>query len=144
LNDLLGFNIQIEVKKKVLLAMDNLKVRAKTLNELAEDASIYAYNVPITIEEKALTVLDQSTINMLNLTRNLLDQIADWTSEELEAAITSIVNENKVSFKEVAQPIRIAITGSLKSPSIHEVLANLGRDTSLERIDDFLRRYKTS
>ena len=144
LNDFLGFNIQIEVKKKVLLAMDNLKVRAKTLNELAEDASIYAYNVPITIEEKALTVLDQSTINMLNLSRNLLDQIADWTSEELEAAITSIVNENKVGFKEVAQPLRIAITGSLKSPSIHEVLANLGRDTSLERIDDFLRRYKTS
>ena len=144
LNDFLGFNIQIEVKKKVLLAMDNLKVRAKTLNELAEDASIYAYNLPITIEEKALTVLDQSTINMLNLTRNLLEQIADWTSEELEAAITSIVNENKVGFKEVAQPIRIAITGSLKSPSIHEVLANLGRDTSLERIDDFLRRYKTS
>ena len=143
LNDLLGFSIRKEVKNKVLLAMDKLKVRAKTLNELAENASVYAYNIPIPIQEKALTVLDQSAINMLHLTRNWLDQIADWTSEELEAAITSIVNENKVGFKEVAQPIRIAITGSLKSPSIHEVLANLGRDTSLERIDDFLGRYKT-
>jgi glutamyl-tRNA synthetase len=39
-----------------------------------------------------------------------------------------------VKLKDVAQPLRVALTGSLTSPPINAVLAALGRGEAMERI----------
>jgi glutamyl-tRNA synthetase len=43
----------------------------------------------------------------------------------------------------VAQPLRAAITGAAQSPGLFEVMATLGRDETLGRIDDALATTRT-
>jgi len=45
--------------------------------------------------------------------------------------------------KEVFQPVRVAISGSTVSPGIFESVVGLGREETLSRIDDALRRLET-
>ena len=46
----------------------------------------------------------------------------------------SVVDQHEVGFAKVAQPIRIAVTGSSNSPSIDQTLSILGRDVSMVRL----------
>ncbi len=54
----------------------------------------------------------------------------------LEAALREFAERNGVKLGAVAQPLRAALTGSLASPGIFEVMEVLGREESLGRIAD--------
>ena len=58
----------------------------------------------------------------------------------VEAALSSVVERSGRSAKAVYQPIRVAITGTTVSPGIFDSLAALGRDESLRRIEEALKR----
>jgi glutamyl-tRNA synthetase len=61
---------------------------------------------------------------------------AEWTAEILEAELRKFADAQAVKLGAVAQPLRAALTGSLASPGIFEVMEVLGRDESLARIGD--------
>ena len=71
-----------------------------------------------------------------------LDALREWRADEIQAAVQSVVDENEVGFAKVAQPVRIAITGSAMSPSIDATLALLGRETSLKRLRTGLTEFE--
>ncbi|MEK6271300.1 MAG: glutamate--tRNA ligase [Actinomycetota bacterium] len=58
----------------------------------------------------------------------------------IEAALSPVVERSGRSAKAVYQPIRVAITGTTVSPGIFDSLAALGRDESLLRIEEALKR----
>jgi glutamyl-tRNA synthetase len=58
----------------------------------------------------------------------------------IEAALSPVVERSGRSAKGVYQPIRVAITGTTVSPGIFDSLAALGRDESLLRIEEALKR----
>jgi glutamyl-tRNA synthetase len=60
----------------------------------------------------------------------------DWTAAALEARLRDFVAANGVKLGAVAQPLRAALTGSLASPGIFEVMEVLGLDETLGRIAD--------
>ena len=64
----------------------------------------------------------------------------DFDPEELEAALSAVVERSGRKAKDLYQPIRVAITGTTISPGIFDSLAALGREESLRRIEDALRR----
>lgn len=64
-----------------------------------------------------------------------LRAIDDWSAELIQQAVQSVVDEHEVGFAKVAQPVRIAITGSTMSPSIDQTLRLLGKDDSLDRLE---------
>jgi glutamyl-tRNA synthetase len=61
---------------------------------------------------------------------------ADWTATELEQRVRDFAEAEGVKLGKVAQPLRVALTGSTASPPIFDVLVALGRDESLARIKD--------
>ena len=66
-----------------------------------------------------------------------LESQADWTEAALEAAIRAFIEAEGVKLGAVAQPLRAALAGAVTSPGIFEVMAVLGRDEALGRMDDF-------
>ncbi len=58
-----------------------------------------------------------------------------WNTEAIEAALRALPEQLGIGFGKVAQPIRVAVTGSSVSPPLFESLALLGRTRSLERIE---------
>jgi glutamyl-tRNA synthetase len=63
----------------------------------------------------------------------------EWTPEAMEQLIRGYAGEHELGMGKVAQPVRVAVTGSTVSPSIFETLVILGRDRALARIDRCLR-----
>ena len=60
--------------------------------------------------------------------------------EGVEAALRGVVDRLGVKPKDVFQPVRVAITGTTVSPGIFESVAALGREETLARIDEALRK----
>jgi glutamyl-tRNA synthetase len=58
-----------------------------------------------------------------------------WTPDALRSLTERVCAEKQVGMGQVAQPVRVAVTGSMVSPGIADTLAILGRQRTLARID---------
>jgi glutamyl-tRNA synthetase len=58
----------------------------------------------------------------------------EWTVDAIEAALRALSEELGIGFGKVAQPIRVAVTGSSVSPPLFESIELLGRETTLSRL----------
>jgi glutamyl-tRNA synthetase len=116
-------------------AMPVLKPRAKTLVELAEKARFYVASRPIRPAADAAKLLTADARLLLGeLSADFVG--ADWQTASLEARLRDFVAAKGVKLGTVAQPLRAALTGSLASPGIFEVMEVLGRDETIGRIAD--------
>ena len=69
-----------------------------------------------------------------------LEAADGFDPDAVERALRGVVERLDVKPKEVFQPVRVAISGSTVSPGIFESVAALGRDETLARIDEALRK----
>ena len=124
-----------DLKAKLLASMPGLKERAKTLIELLDSAYYLYAPVALTLDAKAGLLLDANGRSRLASVRTSLEAITDWTSAALEAAVRAHAEAHGLKLGQVAQPLRAAVTGRATSPGLFEVMAVLGRDICLVRID---------
>ena len=87
--------------------------------------------------EKFLLKENRQGLAALIAIRGILAGISDWTAASLEATITAYCESTSPPTKmgKVAQPIRVAVSGSSVSPPIFQTLEFLRKDRSLNRID---------
>jgi len=112
------------------------KERASTLNELA-DAVEYFYrqiHAAPDLLEKHLTA------DVVPVLKALSEKLTagDWTQEVLHDAIQDAVTTNGLKFPKVAMPLRVMVAGIAQTPSVDAVLALLGREETLRRINGYL------
>ena len=122
----------------LLRSIPFLKVRAKDINDLTDSAGFLFRTRPLDMDEKATTLLDESGKALLAEARNALAATAEWSAPALEAAVRTVAEQGGIGLGKVAQPLRAALTGRTTSPGIFDVLALLGREESLGRLDDQL------
>ncbi len=85
--------------------------------------------------QKVLANKDSAGFAMLEMLAPRLGALSSWRAEQIEAELKTIVEEKGVKLGDVAQPIRVAITGSTISPTIGESLELLGKPSTLARIE---------
>ncbi|MBI1239568.1 MAG: glutamate--tRNA ligase [Alphaproteobacteria bacterium] len=119
----------------LIRAMPGLKARARTLTELRESAGFLFAVRPITLEPKADALLNPTARERLGALRDTLAS-SDWNAESLEAAVRAFVEREGIKLGDIAQPLRAALTGRMTSPPVFDVLAVLGPEEALARIDD--------
>lgn len=117
-------------------AMEGLKPRAKTLNELAESGAFLFKARPLDMDERAVSLLQGQASDLLVLVHAALERLPGWTVEATEEAVRGVSEQAGVKLGQVAQPLRAALTGRATSPGIFDVLVLLGREESLARIAD--------
>ena len=123
------------LRDQLMTAMPGLKERAKTLVELVDQA-YYLYAVrPLVFEAKA-TQLIEAGRDIMRACRQRLAALDVWTVESIEAAIRQEVDEKGIKLGQIAQPLRATLTGRSTSPGLFDVMAVLGQDECLARIDD--------
>jgi glutamyl-tRNA synthetase len=123
-------------RAQLLRAMPGLKERAKTLIELIDGANFIFADRPLAMESKAQAVLTPETRVLIGKLRTALEAVTDWTAANTEAATRTFADEAGVKLGNVAQPLRVALTGKTTSPGIFDVLAVLGRQECLDRLAD--------
>jgi len=73
----------------------------------------------------------------------VLTELAEWRGAAIQEAINGIAGELGLKLGKVAQPLRVAVSGSAVSPPIDVTLELLGRDRTLRRIEralEFIRQ----
>src|SRR5690606_29016143 len=112
-----------------------LRDRVHTLKEMAERA--VAWYRPLTdYDEKAVAKhLGAAARAPLADARERLAALADWTPEAITAALQETAAALELGMGKVAQPMRVAITGTQVSPDIGHTVYLAGRDEALKRID---------
>lgn len=126
-------------RDRILRGMDGLKQRAKTLVELAESAHVYR-ELPQEFSDKAVALMTEPNRVLLAELRDLLPTVGDWTHDALEDFARNFADHRQIGLGKVAQPLRVALTGSVVSPGIFEVMEILGREESLHRLQTTLGR----
>ena len=110
-----------------------LKDKVKTLSELIDKAAFILKSRPIEIDLDARLFLDEEGRKMLSaLTPQL--QNATWTRENLEQVCNSVAESFGVKFGKLASPIRSALSGQTKTPSVFDMMLILGRDETIARL----------
>jgi glutamyl-tRNA synthetase len=119
----------------MLTAMPGIKERSKTIPEMLDMAHFILGDRPFRATEAAARHLDPAARAMLARLTSQLQQ-ASWHAEALEAAARQFAETEATSLGKVAQPLRAALTGRTISPSVFDMMAILGRDESIARIQD--------
>lgn len=126
-------NITVSNQPNLSAVIDLYKERINTLNELAANIA-YFYQKPVIDEaasEKHLTADIKPVIS--SLVKAL--QSIDWQAELIHQTINDVVTQYQLKFPKVAMPLRVMLTGIAQSPSIDQVMALLGKDEVLARIN---------
>jgi glutamyl-tRNA synthetase len=111
-----------------------LRERAKTLVDLVDQAQFYLTD-NITIDDKAAK--KSLTADAANPLGKLIEKLAaldDFSEAGIEQAFAAVLQELGLSMGQLAQPARVALTGSTVSPGIHEIIAVLGKERTLRRL----------
>ena len=84
--------------------------------------------------EKVLKKNDQQGLKALTAVAPVLAAVLEWTHLNLESAVKAYCDQSGLALGKVAQPIRVAVSGSAISPPIFESLEFLGRQATMARI----------
>jgi glutamyl-tRNA synthetase len=146
-----------EFMKKITAAQFDLLVaasheRSKTLDELFRGNRWLALgDEELTWEkskqvEKALLSGTPSGLDRLKELRGVLEAVATWTPTGIEESIRQWATLAGLAEQigQIAQPLRVGLTGSTISPPIFDTLAILGKPSVLRRIDRCLQAFATA
>jgi glutamyl-tRNA synthetase len=115
--------------------MPGLKMRAKTIVELADNAAFYVTPLPLSMDEKAAELLTPENIEIVKNFVAGLDKVSDWTEAGLEEYARGFAETHDLKLGKLAQPLRALLSGSTVSPSVFDIMWVLGKEASLERLN---------
>ncbi len=109
-----------------------LKQRARTLNELADEAMLFygAHAIDPALLRQHLSGRSLDAVRAFELRA----AGAEWERAALSALLKQLVGEFGIRLPQLAVPLRVAVTGRTQTPSIDAVLELFGRETVLQRL----------
>src|SRR3989454_587779 len=120
-----------------------LQERSRTLVELVDSAHFYLTD-DIAIDEKAAKkFLTPEVSQPLSKLIERLSALDEFSEANIESAFSGVLEEFGLSMGKLAQPVRVALTGSTVSPGIHEVIAVLGKERTIRRLQSALERLRS-
>ncbi|WP_069299139.1 glutamate--tRNA ligase [Neptunicoccus sediminis] len=124
-----------EARAKVADVLPLLRDRSKKLTDVLEKAYFVLGSRPFTPDAAAEKLLDSVSLGILKeLTAAL--QHATWTLEGLETCLKDFSQARDLKLGKIAQPLRAALTGRTVSPSVFDMMAALGKEETLGRLQD--------
>jgi glutamyl-tRNA synthetase len=119
--------------------IETLQPRSKTLVEMAQGAIFY-YQDEVQFNEKAAKkFLKPDILDVLQKSADYIKGLEAYTQDALEDVFKQIMEETDLKFGKIAQPLRVAITGTTVSPGIFEMLLALGKEKTVQRIETAIR-----
>jgi glutamyl-tRNA synthetase len=108
--------------------------RWKTLVEMADHSAYFYRDVGAYDEKAAQKNFSETGLDALLALKDALSELDHWETQAIHQQIASVADLLGVKLGNVAQPLRVAVTGHSVSPPIDITLVLLGRDRTLARI----------
>jgi glutamyl-tRNA synthetase len=126
--------IRVEPDAHLVQVVETLLPRSKTLAEMAA-AAVFYFAQKIDYEPKAAKkFLKSQAREPLDLLVKALEELSDYSEENLENAFKSVMARTGLKLGKIAQPVRVALTGRTASPGIFEIIEIIGKQKVLQRL----------
>ena len=117
-------------------AIDIHRERANHLTNLAKDIA-YIFEVQKPNQQDFEKHINAEALELIKSFQASLNKI-DWTKEAIHNVMNEVVTLHAIKFPKLAMPLRVLLTGIAQSPSIDTVMAILGRDETMKRLNLYL------
>lgn len=117
--------------------------KAQTLDEVWPLIR-FLFEPPVDDPKAWKKVMKEGSDELLEAAAAALAGAEPFEPEPIEAALAPLLDRFEVKAGRMYQPIRVAITGSSVSPGIFESLSALGREASVQRIQNAVKRLRSA
>ncbi len=135
---LAGQGIDVSVGPDMSAVVKTLQDRAKTLLEMADGARFYFVAPQAYDAEAAAKFLTADKQEVIELTIKHLDALQSFSHDDVEEAFKAVMEESGLKFGKIGPTVRVALVGGTVSPSIYDVVAVLGKEEVVSRLQKAL------
>jgi glutamyl-tRNA synthetase len=121
-----------------------VRERAKTLVEMVEWVRPYFGEAVVWEEEAAKKFLTQANAPVLRKLLERFSSLPAFSKQTWEEQFKRLVEEEGMKMGQLAQPVRVALTGRTASPGLFDVMEVLGRERTLSRLQQSLARAEAA
>ncbi len=142
------FKGYLELNDSPLLAADDsllarfieLNRGARTLADIESKCKLFfVEDDEVKYDEKAVSKVlhknDKHGIEMLKIVKERLAAMEDFSPQAIDNMLRSLAEERATGLGNVAQPLRVAISGTTISPAIFDTVSILGKERTINRIN---------
>ncbi|NOT08826.1 MAG: glutamate--tRNA ligase [Gemmatimonadales bacterium] len=119
--------------------IEAVKARSRTILDIARQVAVRLDSRQVEYDEKARKLMDKmgadyaKSLTAATGTLRALEE-SEWSAEPILEALKARVESDGMKLGDLLQPIRVALTGSTVSEPVNELLAVVGRSSSLARL----------
>ena len=133
-------DIEMEDHSNLDLMINAMRSSENTLSGIAESLIPYFKDIS-SYDENAINKFLSDGSDILANIKDVLLKIDDWNENNIDTVLKTFQTNNDLPVPKVNQPIRIALTGSTKSPSLGLTLSIFGKDQSITRIQNLIDTF---
>ncbi|MGL5682018.1 MAG: glutamate--tRNA ligase [Marinifilaceae bacterium] len=116
-----------------------LKERATFVKDIYNDGMFF-FHAPSTFDEKGIKKCwKDETPDLMRRVYDVIEGIADFSADNIHNILAGWITEQGIGFGKVMMPLRLAMVGEMKGPDMHEIVAVLGKEEALRRLDYALK-----
>ena len=136
----------VKVDRDLRPLIDSVKARSRTILHVAQQVAVRLDPTRATLDAKGEALLKKmgpAFGRNLGLAAAALERIdaAGWNPDRLLETLKKVAENEAAKLGDVMQPVRVALTGSTVSEPVNELLAVIGREQSLRRLEEVARQH---
>jgi glutamyl/glutaminyl-tRNA synthetase len=138
-------SIMVSADDELLLKIIKLCEGARTLADIKRKSRfLFFEDDEIQYDKKAVkkVLLKSNGLENLAVVRDRLDALEELSEQAIEDMLRGLAEEKQVGLGKVAQPLRVALCGTTVSLQIFDSVQMLGKEKTLKRIDNTLKKFK--
>ncbi len=126
-------------RKMIEQGMPGMQVRAEFVNDLTELSKIYLLNTPLHYPAEISNMLSSKDQIVVTHVIDMLNNLTQTTEEDFKSAFKELALKLDMKLGDLMMPIRILLTASTSCPSVFEIIAIIGKDTAVQRLEGFYK-----
>jgi glutamyl-tRNA synthetase len=126
--------------------IDSVKARSRTILHVAEQVAVRLDPNRSALDAKGEALIRKmgpAFAANLGLASAALEPLGsdEWAPDRLLETLRGVAESHGLKLGDVMQPVRVALTGSTVSEPVNELLAVVGRERALRRLEETARRW---
>ena len=126
-------NIDLETKDNWQDIISHLRTSSSNLASISQDLIPYFLDIK-TYDQKSVDKFLVGSKPILEFVLRQLESIEPWSEDQLDEILAKCQKDLDLKTPQLNQPIRVALVGSTKSPSLGLTLSLIGKEVSIARI----------
>ncbi len=120
-----------------------VKERANFANDFW-DLTDYFFINPTSYDEKAKKNWKEETPDLMKKVIEVLNSINDFSSQNIENIVKNWMTANDIGMGKVMQPLRFSLVGALKGVHLFDIIEMIGKEKTIERIENAIENISKS